>query len=221
MSEQERVADGTTAEESRSRTRVLIIDDRQLLAEALALVLGSDPSIAVINGLGDRPDVILTDFFILTHGSQLGPARAMHPEARLLVLVQRQDRETVLACVRAGAGGCVSKAAPPSALIDAIKRVHRGEAVYPTQALIDEILEERSERPPSPPPTAPILAPRELDVLRAFAAGMSAEEVAAHLSVSVHTVRTHTRSILAKLEARSRLEAVLTAIRLGLIEIPR
>jgi DNA-binding NarL/FixJ family response regulator len=136
--------------EGSGRIKVLVVDDRKLLAEAVGLIIMTDPSIhvagvdtdpmaAVAQARSAQPDVLLVDFFMLTRrgGDHIAAAlRSEMPGIKILVLTQHQDDATLLACVEAGAAGCVTKDSPPAGLIDAIKRVHAGKVLYAPDALV-------------------------------------------------------------------------------------
>ena len=216
-----------------ARIRVLLLDAHQLLAEALTIVLGADPDLEVVGSVADprralaqvrqaRPDVVLMSYFLM-HQDDARLAAALRselPQLKILILTSTVDENTLFACVQAGAVGYVTKDRPPSELADAIKRVHAGEVLFAPNLLVKLLTrsQRQSETAISGPSVEP-LTPRELEVLRAVATGMSTEEAAAHLGITVHTMRTHLKNVMIKLQARSKLEAVIVALRAGLIQL--
>jgi DNA-binding NarL/FixJ family response regulator len=211
---------------------VLIIDAHQLLAQALARVLNNDPQLEVVGTQGDpdlaveavrrtQPDVVLMSYPMMQlNGGELSTAlRTESPNARVIVLTSAEDQQTLLACVQAGAVGYLNKDNPPTELISAIKQVHAGDVLFPSARLVSLLAQLRLKHRTEAPDVTRSLTPRELEVLRHLAMGMSTVEVACRLGIAVHTVRTHQKKLLSKLQARSKLEAVLFGLRAGLIEL--
>jgi DNA-binding NarL/FixJ family response regulator len=124
-----------------------------------------------------------------------------------------------LACIRVGAAACISQATSPAALADVVRRVYAGEVVYEQRILL-ELVQRQSTVAPDRPRRATAVSERELEVLAVLATGASSSEAADRLCISLNTVRTHLKNIMVKLEARSKLEAVMIAIRAGWIELP-
>jgi DNA-binding NarL/FixJ family response regulator len=141
------------------------------------------------------------------------------PTVRLLALGAAVDQGLVRECIRAGVDGCGNMNTSPSAVGEMIRRIYDGEPVYETRALLELL---QTPQPPSvtTPRLTASLAKRELEVLSATAMGLNTAEAADFLGISVNTLRTHLKNILAKLEARSKLEAVLIAIREGRVDLP-
>ena len=216
------------------RVRVLIVEDRKLLAEAVGAVLRVDPELELV-GIETElaralarirqagADIVVIDYTSLTRlaGARLsGELRAACPGVKLVVLTPSEDESTLLSCVRAGAAAQVSQSSPPAALLESIKRVHAGEVLFAPELLV-KLLDwgGGAVEPPEQQAIRP-LAPRERAVLQCLANGLSTEEVAAVLGITPHTVRSHLKHAMAKLQVRSKLEAVIQAIRLGIIELP-
>jgi DNA-binding NarL/FixJ family response regulator len=210
---------------------VLLADAHQLLARSLALVLGSEPAIEVLGTAATadetlsairitQPDVLLVSYFLLhaENGRLAAALRAEAPDVKLLVLIATPDRMTVSQCVDAGAVGCISRDQMPEVVVDAITRASAGEMVFPPRTLVEILASTRTLQREQESVPAPIRR-REREVLQGLATGASVEETADRLSISSHTVRTHLKNAMAKLAAHSRLEAVLRAHRLGLIEL--
>jgi DNA-binding NarL/FixJ family response regulator len=213
--------------------RVLLADSHQLLAQALAFVLRAERGLEVVGNLSDlasiteqarraAPDVILVSYRLLVSDRDglIASLRAEFPDLKLLVLTSTLDDDTLYACVRASAVGCVNKESPPEELIRAIKRAYAGEVLFAPSILVRLLAKPpRGDAPELRPPNRP-LAPRELEVLRTLATGVSTGEAAERLGVTPHTVRTHLKSALRKLDARSKLEAIMIALKSGSIALP-
>lgn len=211
-----------TARRRARRTTVAIIEDQQTLAGAIQRSLatiedlhcvGTAPNLAA--GLvlveSTQPDVLVTDFR-LTDGdvsSILAELLSRSPDTKVLVFTGWPDERSFREVMATGATGFLDKAAPFEDLLDGIRRVSRGEVVVASRFL--PVLTRRAIRPDDE------LSRRELEVLQLLAEGRTTAEVADELALSVNTVRNHVTRILAKLEVRSRLEAVNVALRRGLI----
>jgi NarL family two-component system response regulator LiaR len=206
--------------------RVLLVDDQQMLVEALAAKLSATPDIVVVGhctthdpqlgGLAmvARPDVITVEVAQAGEAaSLLTMFRTAWPPARFVVLTGSHDPDQAVETARAGADGWVSKESSIEELIHALRCVARGHASFPSEYLgrvLGELRADvgRVQRREGPLET---LTPRERDVLMCLAQGCSRAEIAAELGMSAHTVRTHTNKIFAKLGVHSRLEAVALA----------
>ena len=223
-----------------ARIRLLVAGRRRLITEALAEVLGARPVIQPVDGpviLGanpvgdhpqfrarlerDQPDVLLICYPALAE--DLGPGgaaalRARCPRVRVIVVAHACDEPTVAACVQFGAVGCVGEDSSIEELISALEQVHAGGVLVHPRLLL-ELVRAPAARVRGSAQLQGGLTPRERDVLRALARGRSTGEVAGEMSVSAHTVRAHVKHIMAKLGARSKLEAVVSAIRAGLIDL--
>ncbi|HET9258374.1 MAG TPA: response regulator transcription factor [Pseudonocardiaceae bacterium] len=206
--------------------RVLLVDDQQMLVEALAAKLSTTPDIVVVghcttgdpqpDGLATllRPDVITVELPRAGEADTLlSLFRAAWPPARFVVLTASRDPEQAAEAARAGADGWVSKESSIEELTHALRCASRGHASFPPEYL-GHILGElradvgRAQRRDGP---LDVLTPRERDVLMCFAQGRGPAEIADELGMSAHTVRTHTNKIFAKLGVHSRLEAVTLA----------
>ncbi|MEM9554432.1 MAG: response regulator transcription factor [Acidobacteriota bacterium] len=204
--------------------RVLLVDDHSIVRQGLASLLLDAEGIEVVGEASDgddavqatrllRPDVILMDLVMpgLDGVAATAEIRARHPSARILVLSGSSVRERILAAVRAGAAGYISKTAPKQELVDAIRRVHRGQRSMPA-ALTASLLERY---PPAQLQVEP-LTRREREILVLVAKGLSNRDVADHAGISEATTRTHVGRIFGKLGVNNRVEATLCALRDGL-----
>lgn len=218
---------------SAAQISVFVLTKRPLLGQALAIALQDDPDITVTAAYTDpcaavafvretRPDVVLL-YLQLSQldGTKVAQAlRAAVPDLKMIILAGSLDHETMFACAQSGAMGCVTEDFAPSALADAIKRVNNGEVLFTPEVLLDLIQGAQSRGATPAAPSQVSLAPREREVLQAIATGLSPEQVADLLTISIHTVRTHLKNAMAKLNSRSKLEAVMLAIKHGLIDLP-
>lgn len=216
------------------RVRVLIVEDRELLAEAVGAILRTDPALELVGietELGRAPErigrtgaeIVVLDFASLTRAAGLRfsvELRAAHPNTRLIVLTHDEDEATLLSCARAGAAAQVSQRRPSAELLAAIKRVHAGEVLFAPELLVKLLDRPGGANEPTEHQTSRPLAPRERAVLQCLANGLSTDEVAVALGITPHTVRSHLKHAMAKLQVRSKLEAVIRALRLGLIKLP-
>lgn len=225
LHEIERFDDAVATRAAPIRVGILIVNANELLAQSVAVALGLDADLCVvavgtdddaglIRVLASRPDVVIVDGLgTVTH------LRDELPTLRLFALSPHVDRDLILDCIRAGVDGCTSMDTSPHDLGQMIRRIHAGEAVYATRLLLELLNPPRSTAVAAPRRTAK-LAQREIEVLTMTATGLPTAEAADALGISVHTFRTHLKHILAKLEARSKLEAVLIALREGRIQLP-
>jgi len=217
------------------RIKVLVVGGQQLFADSLAIALGADPGIEIV---GAEPDPHLAparirrtqpDVALLNHApvdancaEVISRLRAEDSDLKVIVLTSADDdSESLYACVQAGASGHQTTDRQPTELVDSIKRVHSGEMVFAPDVLVNLMTRPRSaaQSRPSEVETQP-LAPRELQVLQTVATGMSTGEAASSLGITVHTVRAHLKNVMTKLQAHSKLEAVIFALKRGLIELP-
>jgi DNA-binding NarL/FixJ family response regulator len=208
------------------RVGIVMVHNHELLASAVGVALGLEPRMQVVaveaspttgphRALAAGVDVVLVDSLSL-----ISVLRDGAPGPRVVVLGADNDPGVILACVRAGAVACVGEDTSPTVLAGVIRRVHAGEAVYDPRVLM-ELLQRPNSLLAAPPRRTARLSDRELDVLKAIARGSSSVEAARDLSIKVSTFRSHVKNILGKLEARSKLEAVIIAIREGRIELPQ
>ncbi|HEY0000422.1 MAG TPA: response regulator transcription factor [Actinoplanes sp.] len=215
--------------------RVLVADDQPLIRAGFATLVDSAPDLRVVGqaGSGDEVlkavrsfavDVVLMDIRMpgldgieTTRQITTDPALA---GVRVLVLTTFEIDEYVFAALRVGASGFLGKSADPAALLDAVRVVQRGEALLTpaaTRSLIARYL-ARPER--AEPPGAEQLATltdRERDTLALVAAGLTNDDIAAHFTLSPHTVKTHVNRTMAKLGAHDRAQLVVIAYETGLV----
>ncbi|MEU2200990.1 response regulator transcription factor [Isoptericola sp. NPDC019482] len=214
--------------------RVALVDDQQLVRAGFRMVIDSQPDLEVALEAGDgaqalrlladhRVDVVLMDVRMphldgLTATARLTAA----PDApRVIVLTTFDLDEYVLEAIRSGASGFLLKDAPPEEMLAAIRTVHAGDAVIApssTRRLLEHLVTALPVDQAAPQHDALAgLTEREREVLVLMARGRSNTEIAADLFVAEATVKTHVGRILAKLDARDRVQAVVTAYETGLV----
>lgn len=210
--------------------RVFIADDHAIVRKGIRALLSTEPDIEVIGEAADgmqaveqvlhlRPDVTLMDLVLpgIEGAEAIASILEVWSQARILVLTSFVTDEKVLPAIRAGARGYLLKDSSPEDLIRAIRQVDRGESPL-DPAVAGRVMSALSQ-PEAPIPGPDALTARELDVLREVARGCSNQEIAARLSLSEATVRTHISHILSKLGLASRTQATLYALREGLVTL--
>lgn len=220
-----------TVETTSTVVRVLIADDQPLLRHSLAVLINGTTSLAVageagtgedaVNLAGELvPDVILMDIRMpgidgieATRSITSNPALS---SCRVLVLSMFELDEYVYGALRAGASGFLLKDTRPDQLLDAISRTHSGESLF-APAILNRLIEHYTKRPVAPERRLDRLTERETEVLALVAHGLSNDEIASSLTISIKTVKTHIGNLLAKLHARDRTHLVITAYETGLV----
>jgi DNA-binding NarL/FixJ family response regulator len=211
---------------------VLVADDHAAIRVGLRLMLESADGIEVVGEASDgatavrqaaalRPDVVLMDIRMPgTDGIEATRRIVGDGHGAVLVLTTFDLDEYVFGALRAGASGFLLKTAAPETLVDAVRRLAAGEAVMApevTRRIIERYTRLESEvAPPAPVGRLAGLSPREVDILRLVAEGLSNREIAARLTISVATAKTHVSRVLAKLDCSSRVQAAILAHEEGL-----
>ncbi len=196
-------------------TRVFLVDDHQLFLSGVRAELGGEVEVvgaasevdAAIEMIRARtPDVVLVDVHMPGGGGArvITEVLATHPDIRFLALSVSDAPEDVIATIRAGARGYVTKTIGPDELVEAVGAVAAGDAVF-SPRLAGFVLDAfAGAAPPSTDPELEQLTPREREVLRLIARGYAYKEVARDLEISVKTVESHVSSVLRKLQLSSR-----------------
>jgi DNA-binding NarL/FixJ family response regulator len=217
--------------------RIVVADDHQVVRTGFAALLDTQPDFTVVGTACDgaqavriggelRPDVVLMDVRMpgmdgIEATRRLAGSGAGGP--RILILTTFDLDEYVYDALRAGASGFLLKDVTAERLFDAVRVIAAGEALLApsvTRRLISEFALQRP-RPDAPPATVlAALTPRETQVLRLVAEGLSNHEIAARLIVTEETIKTHVSRVLSKLGLRDRTQAVVTAYESGLV-VPR
>jgi DNA-binding NarL/FixJ family response regulator len=208
--------------------RILVVDDHPVVRAGLVTILGTQSDFVVVGEAEDvdtalsrlltlRPDVLLLDLEMPGgDGIEiLRRARENESDARALVFTAFDADDRILAAVRAGAQGYLLKGAPREELFRAIRVVYAGGS------LLEPVVASKLLRQVRHPAASDVrVTPRELEVLRLVARGRQNKEIARDLAVTERTVKFHLSALMRKLGVSNRVEAVSTAIRLGLIELP-
>jgi DNA-binding NarL/FixJ family response regulator len=232
---------GGAGAEGGAPVRVALVDDQQLVRAGFRMVIDSQPDLEVVVEAGDGAqalrllashpvDVVLMDVRMpnldgLSATARLtaGAAETGAAVPRVIVLTTFDLDEYVLEAIRSGASGFLLKDAPPEEMLAAIRTVHRGDAVIApssTRRLLEHLvtaLPADAAVDPEAQHALDQLTDREREVLVLMARGRSNLEIAAELFVAEATVKTHVGRILAKLGARDRVQAVVTAYETGLV----
>jgi two-component system response regulator NreC len=212
--------------------RVLIADDHAIVREGVRMILEREEDLQVVGEAADgqqalalvetlKPDVVIMDISMPGMGGIEATHRLKerHPGVAVLALTMHEDESYVFQLLRAGASGYVLKRAAASDLVQAVRAAARGEAfLYPSVArkVVEDYLQrvtagEERDRYDG-------LTPREKEILTLIAQGLSNQQIADKLFISIKTVQTHRAHILEKLGLHDRTELVRYAIRKGLIE---
>jgi len=207
---------------------VLLADDQALVRAGFGLILNAEPDLDVCGEADDgvaavalarelRPAVVLMDIRMprLDGIEATRQITIADPAVRVLILTTFDLDDYVVAAFRAGASGFLLKTAPRDQLVAAVRTVHAGEALL--APLSTRKLIERFTSPPVEATALEALTSRELHVLTLLARGLSNAEIAAKLVVEPSTVKTHVARVLAKLDLRDRVQAVVFAYESGLI----
>ncbi|WP_199336848.1 response regulator [Oscillatoria sp. FACHB-1407] len=202
--------------------RVLIADDHSIFRQGLATIIDRNPEMQVIAQADDgqqaialfrehQPDVTLMDLRM----PQVGGVEAItaicaeFKSARIIVLTTYDGDEDIYRGLQAGAKGYLLKDSKPDELLDAIRIVHRGQQYIPPD--VGAKLVQRMGNPE--------LSERELEVLRSMAQGMTNQDIAAALNIGESTVKSHVNRILGKLGVSDRTQAVIIAVKRGIVSL--
>ena len=213
--------------------RLLLIDDHAAFRIPLALVLERERDLIILSQAGSLSeartklpeisgmvDIALVDLH-LPDGNGVDivrDLRAANPEGQVIVLTADTDKRHHARAIEEGAVGIISKSVQPFEIVDAIRRIHAGEAIQPVQEIVDllRLAGDERERGREVQATLAQLTSREREVLAALAEGLDNKAIAERLYISPDTARTHVVKVIAKLGVDSRLQAAIFAIRHGI-----
>jgi two-component system response regulator DevR len=209
-----------------SQTRVLIVEDHQVVADGLSALINDQEDMTVVGTAGSvsdsisrtaelMPDVVLMDFRLGDGtGADAGTAiRQVRPEIKLVFLTREDSDAARFAALEAGASAFLHKSRAAAEVVNAIRVVAGGGSLF-TPRTISALINKRREAETQ----LERLTPREKEVLRMMAEGAASRDIASRLGISYTTVRTHIRSLGSKLGVHSKLEAIVKARELALVE---
>jgi DNA-binding NarL/FixJ family response regulator len=216
------------SDQPRTTVNVLLVEDHEMVAQALATTLATDPNLKVVGVTGhgakalavlrsNQVDVVLLDLR-LSEGEDAIPLipnmLAIAPEVKILVLSAQSDDYSLTRAVQAGCHGYLLKDQAVSELVRAIHSLKRGDAVFAPAVLgrVLKLLRPGLGRPET-------LSIREVEILQLLTNGKAITNIAAELFLSTNTIRNHVQSITRKLHAHSRSEAVAAGLRTGLVHV--
>ncbi|MCO1654172.1 response regulator [Pseudonocardia humida] len=206
--------------------RVMLVDDHPVVREGLRSLLDAEPDIEVVGECGDaasaaataaatRPDLVLMDLRMPGRDGVAATADVLAAcSTRVVVLTTYDHDGDVLRAVEAGASGYLLKDTPRAGLVEGVRAAARGETVLAPAAAATLAGAVRRPAPPT-------LTPREHDVLRAVARGLSNPEIARELRIGEATVKSHLLRVFEKLQVSDRTAAVTAAIARGILPTPR
>ncbi len=210
--------------------RILVADDHPVVRDGLIAMLGTQPDLAVVGEAASgtdvlrqvaslKPDVVLLDLEMpeMNGVQALRQLRVEHPKAHVLIFTAFDTDELIVQAVQAGAQGYLLKGAPRDEIFRAIRVISAGGSLLEPVVASRLIHHVQSEEQLD----AQRLTEREMQVLQLLAQGKSNKEIAAMLSISERTVKFHVSSIMSKLGANNRTEAVTVAAQRGLIKLTR
>jgi two-component system response regulator NreC len=222
---------GCPSREGMKKIRVLLADDHKLMRTGLRLIVDQHPEFIVVGEADDgreavslvetlRPDVVVMDIGMprLNGIEAAGQIKEAHPEIAIVMLSMHSDEGYVLRALKAGARGYLLKDSAEADLSRAITAVMEGKSFFSpavSKVLLEDYMRKLSRS--GVEDSFDLLSPREREILQLVAEGNSSKEVAALLSLSIHTVETHRSNIMQKLNLRGMPELILYAVRKGLI----
>lgn len=208
------------------RIRCIVVDDDAIVRSALASYVNSASDMELIatcsNGAeaiqaarANVVDVVLMDIRMPVLGGveATRQIRKQHPTTHVLLLTSFDQDDSMIDALRAGAGGFLLKNEAPETILEAIRSVHSGSSVLTTEPLTRLVSERKKPKAPQLD-----LSPRESDVLALLCRAYSNAEIAAELVLSESTVKTHVSAVMNKLQVATRLQAVVRAYEMGLVD---
>jgi DNA-binding NarL/FixJ family response regulator len=214
--------------------RILVVEDHPLLASAIVELLESTPGMQV-NGVArtgaealtlarqDTITVLLINFRLpdMTGAAAAHAVRAEVPDTAIVFHTADESETAILDAIDAGAGAFLTRKATADQYVEAVRRAAQGEVLIPVE-LFARAISRQSRLAAEQGQRDRLLAdftPRELDVLRALAHGHDTTAIATELGIALHTVEWHLRHVIEKLGVHSKLQAVVAAARLGIIDL--
>jgi NarL family two-component system response regulator LiaR len=212
------------------KIRLLLADDHKMVREGLKAFFAPTEGFEVVAEAVDgidavekakqyKPDVILLDLIMPNMNGVEAATQIKNqlPDSKIIIITSSLEESQVIASIKAGASGYLLKDSSPFEIEDAINKVYKGETAFPSR--ITSIMVKELSRPEKPPSKCTTLTEREVEILKLVANGLSNQEIADQLFLSVWTVRTYVTGILDKLEVENRTQATLYALREGLVSL--
>jgi DNA-binding NarL/FixJ family response regulator len=213
--------------DSHTQIDVLVVDSHHVVAQGLALVVNSEPTMHVVGTAGsiteavemcaaNRPAVVLMDLGLPDGDANaaISRIRSVSPTSKIVMVTGASDDNALAIAVDSGCAGYLHKTASTEDLLHAVSSVAEGRAYFPTAALARLLFERRSA-----PQGAHAVSDREREVLQFIADGRTVADIAAGMGLSAHTVRNHIRRAMKHLGVHSRLDAVVAAARAGILSV--
>ena len=213
--------------------KILIVDDHEVVRDGLSVMLGREEDFTVVGEARNgkeavekasslRPDVVLMDLRMpeMNGVEAMRQIRAEQDDAKFLVLTTYDSDEYIFDAIEAGAKGYLLKDASREELFRAVRTVNQGESLI-EPGVVSRVLDRLTElsRRAAHGPDRPALSEREVEVLQLMARGSANKQIAADLSITESTVKTHIANIFQKLEVSHRTEAVTKAMSQGIIKL--
>ena len=217
----------------KTKTKILIADDHPLLCEALCQTLSREPDMEVVGKAGNgeeavnmasklKPDIIIMDIIMPKFDGIEASKRikSSEPNIAILILTAYDDDSYVLGLLEAGAAGYLLKSARGQDLIEAVRAIRAGESVLHPE-IIEKLLKRAMLKSSGilKPRASELLSEREKEMLKLLATGLGNKEIAQRLNLSLRTVKAHMSNIFTKMNVASRSEALVEALRSGLLSL--
>ena len=214
--------------------RVLLVEDHPILASAIVEILEAEPEVNVVavSQTGDDAallaskemvSVVLIAFHLpdRTGVAVAGMVRNASPGTAIVFHTADDTETAILDAIDAGSTAYLTRSATPGEYVEAVKRAARGELLIPVNLFASAIARQKRLAAAQGQREKAIaeFTPRELDVLRALATGSTTISIGSELGIAAHTVEWHLRHVIEKLGVHSKLQAVVAAVRLGIIEL--
>jgi two-component system, NarL family, response regulator DevR len=216
--------------------RVLVVQDHPLLASAIARILESEADLtvcgiarsgaeAVAVSKREKAAVVLMDAYLpdMTGPAAAAIIRSNIPDVAVVFHSAEESETALLDAIDAGATAYLTKSATADQIVEAVRRASRGEVLIPVALFARAIARQQTmlAQQKDRDHAAAVFTVRELEVLALMAQGMDTAAMSQHLGIMPHTIEWHVRHVIEKLEVHSKLQAVILAARLGLINLPK
>ncbi|NET31394.1 MAG: response regulator transcription factor [Cyanothece sp. SIO1E1] len=211
-------------------TNILLADPEHLTRIGLRALVSKIDGLQIVSEVNNEkdlmqeliaksPDIVVLDYNHPTHfhPASVSKIKKQLPEARIMVITSDNNKANIYQVLELGVNSFLTKTCDETEFVDAFKALVKGEKFFCTR-ILDYLLEKSFSRP-EPVPTTP-LTPREIEIVRLIAKGLIAKEIGSELNLSTHTIYTHRKKIMRKLNISSSSELVMYALNAGIIESP-